>query len=689
LKDRKILDMQQSDTKQYSNQPSSMSDKAAVVRDELDFSLVTDRNRFLKSVGNLYTTIMRYEAIAKAEEYRRLHFADVRGEEIFEAAEELVKDIRERMSQYLHKTGHVSAEVTDQAVDFLQKKYDDLLTLRNLLDDVYVTVVPTERPVVCSASDDDVQKPVSQNEAGRVFTEFEKVLQAAERHVTVVQARVHTEISSSKWVGTVAMYGNELNDSVLRLADIKKGVALAKTERLELSLLQQMLNKYSRIISKLIKRVDTLEELIKKQKVDDTLDTQSMPLNIVSKVTPTITTLRERANKIMQRVTAGASYDAEVLAVARRLEHTFRTLADDPEGSDARVCAAYEALEKYVRTHEDEWLKLCGLSVPKPGIEGLLSARNLRETLLVERDRHQALVQDTKKQILVDKLIRKLSNIAQTGLSLEADIPEIVALFRAIDVPNQQGELKPTTREDAALILPTTTDADEEIQKMQPSVHKVMKLSTGDTEETVEIRVASNAKQRISEQAKIPTQILPLGNQSTDKTVSSALVSRLEKRDPVSKIKPIFTPKLHKAAPVLAEHSLTYRYLSISRYLDFITRHYTSTAAFERILDTTITRIESQTIDAIERWLGEEQAIAFTFLENLSVGEVLRLGENKEVRSILATENIKYETFLVWLDLIPEMQKLVSADLQQPFGSLYAKWMIESEIKQEAEMNAR
>ncbi len=797
---RKYPAMNQQDISQLTKQQSQKKTRDDVVRDELDLSSSSDQELFLTSVENLYSTVMSYEAIARREQYHQLSFADVRGEEIFEAAGGLWQDIQGRMSRYRKQTEQTTSSLSDQEIELLQKKYDDLLLLRNLLEEVYGTdVTISKKNRLNRAVDNDrskesenltESKPVVQrnkdekvdnekiNEIKRIFKELEQILYTAEKHVTVVRARVLNRIPSVERVADTGTRINELNDCANRLVNLRKRIEFAKTERIELSVLQQTFKKYSRMIGKLINRVDHLEELLVQRKIDATLTAQSMPAKIVSKVipdmprmnvrddnqvpttsselpsdaevtalaktvfedqfytsaerkktqilceslyrsvaaggsstecnkqydalreyiavlqkSPNVADLRERATRIIQRVTAGMTYDSGILRTVRRLEHDFRSVADDPKKSEERTRAAYRDLEQFVRKHETEWLMICGLNVPKSGIEGVSTARTLRETLLIERDRHRMLVQDPKKQVLVDKLIRKLSVIPPTGLSLETDIPEIIRLIRAIDVPDQQGELNIVTRgvDTLAEAQPVKTENEEEesAHVLSQTIHKVMDVSTEDVEESVEIRVAEKTKQRIFEQTHTPTQVPAVDLENEERVVDNTLVATLEKQDPVNAVRSIFTPKLQRAAPILSEHSLTRRYLSAAKYQDFIARHYTSPAAFERILDLTITQIEAQTIDALERWLGEERATAFTFLEEMSVGNILRFSESNEIRTIVTAENIKYETFLVWLDLLPEMLSVVGEDLDQPFGCLYAKWMIETEMERERAVMTR
>lgn len=140
--------------------------------------------------------------------------------------------------------------------------------------------------------------------------------------------------------------------------------------------------------------------------------------------------------------------------------------------------------------------------------------------------------------------------------------------------------------------------------------------------------------------------------------------------------------KLSITAPdkSLEADSLTQLYLNNPRYQAFITEHYSSTKAFERLLDSTITRIEKETTDVFERWLQEEHVSAFLFIQQFGVADILQLSNDPQIRLKLKENNVKYETFLHWIDLIPDMQEVVGSNGQMVFGELFARWVIESKM---------
>ncbi|MCA9358313.1 hypothetical protein KC902_03565 [Candidatus Kaiserbacteria bacterium] len=393
--------------------------------------------------------------------------------------------------------------------------------------------------------------------------------------------------------------------------------------------------------------------------------------------TPEVSVLSKRIAEIMRRITASLPFDSDTLRTARMLERKCKEAFAESSKSKAEKIATYHLLEEYVISHEAEWLVVCGVAIPEVGESGVSLARKMREVLLIERDRNQAFIQDQRKQIMVDKLIRKLSFIPPAGFD-EDDLLEIKNLIRAIDVPNQQVKHHEQ-------LLPEGETEQPEFGVQAPQ-HYSLPVSGDDESVDLAIRVALRAAKRSKTRRKKHSVVYTAAEadaQIIDTEMTSepsALVAKLEKRDPVSAVVPSLTPKIFPATPEHDKRSLTKLYLSSPFYQEFIVSHYTSPAAFERMLDTIVTQIESKTTDVFERWLGEEKASAFLFMEEQTVGEILQLAADREVRSILAEQNIKYETFLAWIDMIEEMQTVVGEDTALRFGELYARWVIESEM---------
>jgi hypothetical protein len=65
-------------------------------------------------------------------------------------------------------------------------------------------------------------------------------------------------------------------------------------------------------------------------------------------------------------------------------------------------------------------------------------------------------------------------------------------------------------------------------------------------------------------------------------------------------------------------------------------------------------------------------------MQDMTVSEIEYLNEQSNIREILAGENIKYDTYVTWVDLLPEMKEVVGNYSDMKFGELYTRWMIES-----------
>ncbi|MCA9354404.1 MAG: hypothetical protein KC877_02695 [Candidatus Kaiserbacteria bacterium] len=158
-------------------------------------------------------------------------------------------------------------------------------------------------------------------------------------------------------------------------------------------------------------------------------------------------------------------------------------------------------------------------------------------------------------------------------------------------------------------------------------------------------------------------------------------LAAIERHDPINRSIPGLQPKIIGADVLYEKRSLSDEYLSDVRYQEYIRETYTSPAAFERLLDTFITQIEGNAVDRLEQWLEEERPSTFEYLADMTVAEVEGLADSPDVRQLLARENIKYETFLDWVDMIDEMKDLVQVGSDMTFAELFAKSMVESKMQ--------
>lgn len=191
-----------------------------------------------------------------------------------------------------------------------------------------------------------------------------------------------------------------------------------------------------------------------------------------------------------------------------------------------------------------------------------------------------------------------------------------------------------------------------------------MNVSAGDEEVIVPIR-ADNVSKPPERTSFIP-----------------ASVAAQPKQNPVKRNVPKELVALPRADNVHEKQSLTNKYLRAPKYQAFIAEHFSSPGGFERILDSTITKIEAATIDNIERWLGETSASAFELIKDMTIAEVETMAASgyDNIHILLQKENVKYETFVAWVEALEVMVNTMEPPKNVTFGELFARFMIESEM---------
>jgi hypothetical protein len=783
---------------QHKQQTTNEVQATDTTRDELDLSQSEAFDRFLESAEDVYVDAARYRTVAQKEGYRSLQFDDVRGEELFTTLYVVLRELQGVIVQERERVQAKEGVVAGESVKRMQKLYDDMLLLRNVITAAYqdrVThTVSTAKPVATPAP----EQPVTSNVAGattatgkekqaipqqptaeQLCADLLQMTLTAKRQLDVIKVRVLQQSTSVAERQPAAEAIATFNSLVAALDSLYDRVTNSRNEVTDVVVLTKAKQTYAKFIQDILTKAEAAEGILQRSRdektvatrlsvdqhtsrvrpvpvtcgygltpvnetdlTDPELPSEAMVASLVKpileswlytdserskvlqsceafhravamaepttvvfekyqllsdqvirlKTAPDITELQERVDRILRRVTTGAPFGSEVLRQTNALAHAFREIVNDQQSSYELKHSAFNDLLTYVLDHESEWLTVCGMPVPLSGSKGVAMARALRETLLVERDRHGEIVRDAKKQVVVDKLIRKLSEIPHGGLSAEVDIPEVMSLMRTIDVMGQQGHLVTPAGESVPVSCFDTLDDDLVIKGLgsQDPTHKVMNISAEDNETTIAIGVARKTRERIAQQTQTnKSSAAPfIPEETATPQVTGAVVARMEAQDPINTAVPnIATARITSIKPIHEERSLTKLYLSDPMYQEFIAAYYSSPAAFERLLDTTVTQIEAKTVDVFERWLQEEKNSAFAYIEEMTVEEVLQLGSHRQVREQLLQQNIKYETFLTWLDLIPEMQSVVGSDRDIKFGALYSRWMIESEMAYVAAMS--
>lgn len=223
-----------------------------------------------------------------------------------------------------------------------------------------------------------------------------------------------------------------------------------------------------------------------------------------------------------------------------------------------------------------------------------------------------------------------------------------------------------------------------------PVMRKTMEISGEDEPSKILIHIAEKSEKLLEENLRKSTNEAPeLAQVVTDldeATLKATVIT--ESSDPIDEIVPhkkhvIVHPKL-----INQEHIPTRKYLASDRYATYIKNNYTSPAYFERKIDAKVLQKEAKTVDFIEKFLNEERVSPFSFMEDMTVAEVEELSAQSNIRDILNEENIKYETFLSWVDLLPEMKQVVSMNSSIKFSELFTRYVVEKEMALSEEREA-
>jgi hypothetical protein len=120
--------------------------------------------------------------------------------------------------------------------------------------------------------------------------------------------------------------------------------------------------------------------------------------------------------------------------------------------------------------------------------------------------------------------------------------------------------------------------------------------------------------------------------------------------------------------------------LEIPLYAQFVKKHYASSKVFREVVYNQVKRIESRSVDAVDRWLGDQCSSLFEHLKYLTAQEVFALIETKDIRYVLEEKNVKYESLIDWIEFTTIMLEETGLKTDTKFGLLFMVWFIESEM---------
>jgi len=173
----------------------------------------------------------------------------------------------------------------------------------------------------------------------------------------------------------------------------------------------------------------------------------------------------------------------------------------------------------------------------------------------------------------------------------------------------------------------------------------------------------------IKEANVIPGKTKPTPLITSADSLSASIISGLEKRDPVNRS--IFSPSFTAREKIRkeAEISSWSKYINREEIISLLGDDF-SLKTFTRHFANRTTSIEQETVDVFERWLGETRANVFDYLKDMTLAEVDCLTKNENIKSILKTNNLKYETFLRWIDEYHSLNEMIEIKKSFLFGEL-------------------
>ena len=211
---------------------------------------------------------------------------------------------------------------------------------------------------------------------------------------------------------------------------------------------------------------------------------------------------------------------------------------------------------------------------------------------------------------------------------------------------------------------------------------KKMSIKPDDLEVSVPITVARKAEKTIKhEVSRSDSSVNNVVNKETLQSKVKPVIAEMESKDPINEVVVSNGERIPVMEKLSPKGSLTDLYLQEGKYLRFLKSIDVSQADFERKLTSQIRKIESMGTDNLERWIGVKQKSPFVLLKPMSLAEIESFISGPDARDEVISEGLKYETFLIWIDLMYGMIEVVRPSQSMKFGELYAKWVIESAME--------
>jgi LysM repeat protein len=130
--------------------------------------------------------------------------------------------------------------------------------------------------------------------------------------------------------------------------------------------------------------------------------------------------------------------------------------------------------------------------------------------------------------------------------------------------------------------------------------------------------------------------------------------------------------------------ALNGQYADQPAYKEYIQQVFGSAKAYEQAVERAVQNFDNTTYDVFDRssiFGGGTYESPYRLLSDMSLQEVTEFEQqpNAEIRAFLNENNIKYDTYLAWLDKIDEMVQVLPNEAETKVSDLFSRYVVEFE----------
>ena len=127
--------------------------------------------------------------------------------------------------------------------------------------------------------------------------------------------------------------------------------------------------------------------------------------------------------------------------------------------------------------------------------------------------------------------------------------------------------------------------------------------------------------------------------------------------------------------------SLNGQFADTPAYKEYVLQTFGTGKAFEQAVERAVTNFDKGTYDIFESFSANYES-PYRFLGDMTLQEVTEFEAqpNAEIRAFLKENNIKYETYLEWLDKIDEMVQTLPNQSETKVSDLFTRYVAETQV---------